>query len=99
MPKLNASVLNLKGSMRYPSSCTVSRKFWVSDCQGSSTEKSCAPKLLKEYEINTYSKPLGRPPKKERPPEYYRKMAKASGTETKSNAPSAPAREYTEPTT
>ena len=56
-------------------------------------------KLLKEYEINTYSKPLGRPPKKERPPEYYRKMAKASGTETKSNAPSAPAREYTEPTT
>lgn len=24
-------------------------------------------KLLKEYEINTYSKPLGRPPKKERP--------------------------------
>ena len=30
--------------MRYPSSCTVSRKFWVSDCQGSSTEKSCAPK-------------------------------------------------------
>ena len=56
-------------------------------------------KLLKEYEINTYSKPLGRPPKKERPPEYYRKMAKASGTETKSNAPLAPAREYTEPTT
>ena len=36
-------------------------------------------KLLKEYEINTYSKPLGRPPKKERPPEYYRKMAKAIG--------------------
>ena len=26
--KANASVLNLKGSMRYPSSCTVSRKFW-----------------------------------------------------------------------
>lgn len=34
-------------------------------------------KLLKEYETNTYSKPLGRPPKKERSPEYYRKMAKA----------------------
>ena len=32
--------------MRYPSSCTVSRKFWVSDCQGSSTEKSGAPKNL-----------------------------------------------------
>ena len=32
--------------MRYPSSCTVSRKFWVSDCQGSSTEKSGAPFIL-----------------------------------------------------
>lgn len=40
-------------------------------------------KLLKEYEKNTYSKPLGRPPKKERPPEYYRKMAKAIGDRNK----------------
>ena len=65
--------------------------------------------FLKDNEIKAYSKPLGRPPKEPRPPEYYDNMAKAmnitttwprpSGTETKSNAPSAPARESTEPTT
>lgn len=35
--------------------------------------------LLKEKGIKTYSKPLGRPPKQERPPEYYSDMVKAIG--------------------
>lgn len=34
---------------------------------------------LKEKEIKTYSKPLGRPPKKDRPPEFYKNMVKAIG--------------------
>jgi IS5 family transposase len=34
---------------------------------------------LKVNEIKTYSKPLGRPPKEPRPPEYYENMAKAIG--------------------
>lgn len=34
---------------------------------------------LKANEIKTYSKPLGRPPKEPRPPEYYDNMAKAIG--------------------
>ena len=33
--------------------------------------------FLKVNEIKTYSKPLGRPPKEPRPPEYYDNMAKA----------------------
>ena len=36
-------------------------------------------KVLKDLEIKTYSKPLGRPPKEDRPPEYYQDMAKAIG--------------------
>ena len=36
-------------------------------------------RLLKEYEIKTYCKPLGRPPKEPRSPEYLKKMAKAVG--------------------
>ncbi len=36
-------------------------------------------KILKEYEIKTYCKPLGRPPKESRSPEYLKKMAKAVG--------------------
>lgn len=36
-------------------------------------------KILKEYEIKTYCKPLGRPPKEPRSPEYLEKMAKAVG--------------------
>ena len=36
-------------------------------------------KVLKDLEIKTYSKPLGRPPKEDRPPEYYQNMAKAIG--------------------
>ena len=36
-------------------------------------------KNLKEYEIKTYCKPLGRPPKEPRSPEYLEKMAKAAG--------------------
>ena len=36
-------------------------------------------KILKEYEIRTYCKPLGRPPKEPRSPEYLEKMAKAVG--------------------
>lgn len=35
--------------------------------------------LLKANEIKTYSKPLGRPPKEPRHPEYYDNMAKAIG--------------------
>ena len=35
--------------------------------------------FLKANEIKTYSKPLGRPPKEPRPPEYYDNMAKAIG--------------------
>lgn len=35
--------------------------------------------LLKDMEIRTYSKPLGRPPKQDLSPEYYRNMAKAIG--------------------
>lgn len=34
---------------------------------------------LKEKEIKTYSQPLGRPPKKDRPPGYYKNMVKAIG--------------------
>lgn len=36
-------------------------------------------KMLKDMEIRTYSKPLGRPPKKKRHPEFYKNMAKAIG--------------------
>ena len=36
-------------------------------------------RILKEYEIKTYCKPLGRPPKEPRSPEYHKKMAKAVG--------------------
>ena len=36
-------------------------------------------RLLKEYEIKTYCKALGRPPKEPRSPEYLKKMAKAVG--------------------
>ena len=36
-------------------------------------------KLLKDMEIRTYSKPLGRTPKEEHPPEYYTDMTKAIG--------------------
>ena len=36
-------------------------------------------RLLKEYEIKTYCKPLGRPPKDPRSPKYLKKMAKAVG--------------------
>ena len=36
-------------------------------------------RILKEYEIKTYCKPLGRPPKEPRSPEYLKKMAKAVG--------------------
>lgn len=36
-------------------------------------------RLLKEYEIKTYCKPLGRPPKEPRSPEYLKKMAKPVG--------------------
>ena len=35
--------------------------------------------ILKEYEIKTYCKPLGRPPKEPRSPEYLKKMAKVVG--------------------
>ena len=35
--------------------------------------------FLKDNEIKAYSKPLGRPPKEPRPPEYYDNMAKAIG--------------------
>ena len=34
---------------------------------------------MKDNEIKAYSKPLGRPPKEPRPPEYYDNMAKAIG--------------------
>ncbi len=44
--------------MRYPSSCTVSRKFWVSDCQGSSTEKSCAPNIIVRLCVSPQEKAL-----------------------------------------
>ena len=36
-------------------------------------------RLLKEYEIKTYCKPLGRPPKEPRSLEYLKKMVKAVG--------------------
>ena len=36
-------------------------------------------RILKEYEIKTYCKPLGRPPKEPRSPKYIKKMAKAVG--------------------
>ena len=36
-------------------------------------------RILKEYEIKTYCKPLGRPPKEPKSPEYLKKMAKAVG--------------------
>lgn len=36
-------------------------------------------KILKEYEIRTYCKPLGRPPREPRSPEYLERMAKAVG--------------------
>ena len=36
-------------------------------------------RILKEYEIKTYCKPLGRPPKEPGSPEYLKKMAKAVG--------------------
>ncbi|WP_050796436.1 transposase [Hallella multisaccharivorax] len=36
-------------------------------------------KPLKDMEIRTYSKPLGRPLKEEHPPEYYTDMAKTIG--------------------
>lgn len=36
-------------------------------------------KILKEYEIKTYCKPLGRPPKEPKSPEYLEKMVKAVG--------------------
>ena len=36
-------------------------------------------RILKEYEIKTYCKPLGRPPKEPRSPGYLKKMAKAVG--------------------
>ena len=36
-------------------------------------------RILKEYEIKTYCKPLGRPPKEPRSPEYLKKMARAVG--------------------
>lgn len=35
--------------------------------------------ILKEFEIKTYCKPLGRPPKEPKSPEYLDKMAKAVG--------------------
>ncbi len=36
-------------------------------------------RILKEYEIRTYCKPLGRPSKEPGSPEYLKKMAKAVG--------------------
>jgi IS5 family transposase len=36
-------------------------------------------KYLRDEEIKNFCKPLGRPPKAERPPEYYQDMAKAIG--------------------
>ena len=36
-------------------------------------------RILKEYEIRAYCKPVGRPPKEHRSPEYLKKMVKAVG--------------------
>ena len=36
-------------------------------------------RILKEYEIKTYCKPLAQPPKEHRSPEYFKKMVKAVG--------------------
>lgn len=55
--------------------------------------------FLKANEINTYSKPLGRPPKDQDLPNITTTWPKPLGRETKLNAPSAPAREFTESTT